>query len=335
MKDFTKHISQIKNKEFHPIYFLYGDETFFIDEITIALQQNVLREEEKAFNEHIFYANDIDAEDIVLQARQYPMMAERQLIIIKEAQAYDKQLNVFEAYFKNPVPTTILVFNYKYKKPDARTAYAKAVKANGLLLESSKLYENQIPEWIHNLLKQKKIKAQPNVVQLLAESIGDDLSRISNEVKKIATVLQPGEELTPELVEKHIGISKDYNIFELTKAIGTKNRKKAYLIAHHFTQNPKDHNFVFYLGLIFSFFHKLMLYHASPDKSRANLAKLLGISPFFVKEYEIAAQNYPLKKVTAIISLLRDTDMKSKGLGVGANVTEKDLYNELLFKILH
>lgn len=335
MKDFTKYISQIKNKEFAPIYFLYGDETFFIDEITAALQENVLTEEEKAFNQHIFYANEIDAEDVILQARQYPMMAERQLIIVKEAQAYDKQLNAFEAYFKNPVPSTILVINYKYKKPDGRTAYAKAVKANGLLLESNKLYENQIPEWIYNLLKQRKLKAQPNVIQLLAESIGDDLSRISNEVKKLAMVLNPGEELTPELVEKHIGISKDYNIFELTKAIGVKNKKKAYLIAHHFTQNPKDHNFVFYLGLIFSFFHKLMLYHALPDKSRTSVAKILGVSPFFVKEYEIAAQNYPLKKVTAIISLLRDTDMKSKGLGVGSNTTEKDLYNELLFKILH
>lgn len=335
MKNFTQHISDIKKRNFSPIYFLYGEEPFFIDEITNALQKYVLSEDEKAFNEHIYYANEIDPNDIVLQAKQYPMMAEYQLVIIKEAQYYSKKLEVFTEYFKSPLSSTILVFNYKYNKPDKRTAHIKALNNTGLLLESSKLYDNQIPEWIAKLLQSKKLNAQPNVIQLLSESIGDDLSRISNEVNKLSAILKQGDEVTSDIVEKHIGISKDYNIFEFTKAIGAKNIEKAYRIAHYFSQNPKDHSIIFYLGMIFSYFNKIMLYHATPDKSPQAISKTLGISPFFVKEYSNAASKYPLKKVTAIIAEIRATDLKAKGLGVGPNITEKDLYNELLFKILN
>ena len=333
MKEFESIRKDIQNKKFQPIYFLYGDEPYFIDELTLALQKYVLTEDEKAFNEHIFYGNDIEMQDVLLQARQFPMMSDYQLVIVKEAQHLNKQLEQLYSYVNQPLSSTILVFNYKYAKPDGRLTAIKKIKKNHVLAESAKLRDYQIPKYISALIKSQKLEIDPKAQALLTENIGEDLSRIHNEVDKLAVVLKGNKLITPEIVEKHIGISKDYNNFELTSAIATGNFKKCFEINKYFGQNPKDNSIFATLAVLFNYFSKLLIYHTLQDKSKANAASVLKVHPFFVQEYLSGAQRYPLKKVTQIISHLRETDIKAKGVGASGNVTEEQLMRELLYKI--
>lgn len=333
MKEFESIRKDIQNKKFQPIYFLFGDEPYFIDELTKELQKNVLTEDEKAFNEHIFYGNEIQMADIVLQARQFPMMSEYQLIVIKEAQNLKKQLDALSSYVAEPLTSTILVFNYKYGKPDGRNATVKALKKKAVFAESKKLYDNQIPDYIEKVASSKNFKLDPKAKFLLAESIGEDLSRIHNEIDKLKIILKDETLITPELVEKHIGFSKDFNNFELTKALSQGEIKRCFDIIHYFGQNPKDNSIFATLTVLFNFFTKVMLYHTLKSKDNANVASVLKINPFFVKEYQDASRLYPLKKVTKIISYLREADIKAKGVGASGNVSQEDLMRELLYKI--
>ena len=333
MKEFESIRKDIQNRKFKPIYFLYGDETFFIDQLTADLQQYVLTDEEKTFNEHIFYGNDITIEDIVLQARQFPMMSEFQLIIVKEAQHLSKQLEKLENYVLNPAYSTVLVFNYKYAKPDGRTKTISRIKKDFVLAESAKIYENQIAVYIRNLVKNKGLQIDPKAEIMLSDNIGNNLSRIHNEIDKLSVVLKDKKKITPEIIERHIGISKDYNNFELMNAIAYGDFKKAFEIVKYFGQDPKNNSIYFTLAVMYNFFSKMLIVHTVQDKSSSNLASKLKISPYFVKEYTAAAQRYPLKKVTAIIGYLREADVKSKGIGSTGNVTEEQLMRELLYKI--
>ncbi|MXV38033.1 DNA polymerase III subunit delta [Flavobacteriaceae bacterium Ap0902] len=333
MKNFESIRKDIQNKKFVPIYFFYGDEPYFMDALADAFQANVLTEEEKAFNEHVFYGSDTDMNTIVMQARQYPMMAEKQLIIVKEAQHLKSQLNDLESYVAEPLDSTVLVFIYKHGKPDGRSAVIKSIKKNFIYEESKRLYENQIPDYIETLAKKQGLTLVENTKFLLAESIGDDLSRIHNELVKLKVTLNGNNKVTPELVEKHIGISKDYNNFELTTALANGNMKRAFEIVHYFGENPKDNSIFGTIAVLFNFFSKVLLYQSLSDKSRGNVASKLKINPFFVQEYATAAKIYPIKKVTKIISYLRETDMKAKGVGATGNVSEEELMRELLYKI--
>ncbi|MBW2937684.1 DNA polymerase III subunit delta [Aureisphaera sp. CAU 1614] len=325
-------IGDIKQGTIAPIYFLMGEEPYYIDGISDYIEDNLLSEEEKGFNQMVLYGRDVTIEDIVSNAKRYPMMAERQVVIVKEAQELSRTIENLVSYVENPQPTTVLVICYKYKKLDARKKLAKTIKKSGVLFESNKLYENQVPDWIRRVLAGKGYTITPKASQMLTEFLGNDLSKVNNELEKLQLIIKPGEQITPQIVEENIGISKDFNNFELQSAIATKDIKKAFGIVQYFGQNPKNHPIVMTVALLYSFFSKLLKYHSISDKSTA--PKALGVNPYFIKEYQEAAYNYPMKKVSAIVSAIREIDMKSKGVGA-ANLSQGDLLKELLVKIFN
>lgn len=327
-----KIITEIKNGSISPIYFLMGEEAYYIDGITQFIENNLLSEEEKGFNQIVLYGRDVSIEDIIGHAKRYPMMAERQVVIVKEAQDLSRTIENLLSYAENPQPSTVLVICYKYKKLDARKKLSKVLKQNAVLFESKKLYENQVPDWIRRVMSGKGYTITPKAAQMLTEFLGNDLGKVNNELEKLQLIIKPGEEITPQIVEENIGISKDFNNFELQNAIGVKDVKKAFGIVQYFAQNPKNHPLVMTVALLYNFFSKLLKYHALTDKSLA--PKALGVNPYFIKDYQVAARNYPMKKVSSIVSSIREVDMKSKGVGA-ANLPQGDLLKELLVKIFN
>ena len=324
-------INDIKKGNLAPIYFLMGEEAYYIDGISKYIEQTVLSEEEKGFNQMVLYGRDVTIDEVVSNAKRYPMMAERQVVIVKEAQDLSRTIENLVSYAKNPQPTTVLVFCYKYKKLDARKKLAKVLKKhNAVIFESKKLYENQVPEWIMRVLSGKGYSITPKAAQMLTEFLGNDLGKVNNELEKLQLIVKPEQQITPEIVEQNIGISKDFNNFELQNAIGAKDVKKAFAIVQYFAQNTKNHPIVMTVALLYSFFSKLLKYHAITNKAEA--PKMLGVSPYFIKDYQTAARNYSMKEVSGIIASIREVDMKSKGVGA-ANMTPADLFKELLTSI--
>jgi DNA polymerase-3 subunit delta len=333
MNEIRDIVSEIKKGNIKPIYFLMGDEPYYIDKISDFIEETILDEAEKGFNQQIMYGRDASIEDIVSSAKRYPMMAERQVIIVKEAQDLSRNIEKLVAYAQNPQPTTVLVLNYKYKKLDKRKKLHKTIAKTGLIYESKKLYENQVSDWIRRVLSGKKYKIEPKAAQMLVEFLGTDLSKISNELDKLMIVLPKESIINDKHIEDNIGISKDYNNFELRKAIGEKNVLKANRIINYFSENPKNNPTVMTISLLNSFFTQLLMFHGLKDKSKNSVAKSLGVSPYFVDEYFLAGRNYPMRKVAQVIAFLRDADVKSKG--VGASLSQKDLLKELIFRVLH
>ncbi|MFD0862393.1 DNA polymerase III subunit delta [Sungkyunkwania multivorans] len=333
MEEVKKIVSEIANGNVKPIYFLMGEEPYYIDRIADYIEANVLGEEEKGFNQMVLYGRDVSVEDIIANAKRYPMMAERQVVIVKEAQELVRTIEKLESYAENPQPTTILVICYKYKTLDKRKKLYKTIGKNGVLFESKKLYENQVPDWIRRVLSGRRYKITPKASQMLVEFLGTDLGKINNELEKLQLIIPEGSEITPEMIEENIGISKDYNNFELRKAIGEKNMLKATRIINYFAQNPKDNPLVVTVALLYNFFSQLLKYHGLSDKNPRHAAYTLRVSPFFIGEYSTAARNYPMKKVSQIITYLRDVDIKSKGVGA-SNLPQGDLLKELLVKIM-
>jgi len=325
-------VKSIKQGNIKPIYFLMGEEAYYIDAISDFIEKTLLSEEEKAFNQMVLYGRDVSIEDIVSNAKRYPMMAERQVVIVKEAQDLSRTIENLVSYVENPQPTTVLVICYKYKSLDKRKKLSKSIAKNGVVFESKKLYENQVPDWIRRVLAGRGYTITPKAAQMLVEFLGNDLGKVNNELEKLQLILKPGEQITPHIIEENIGISKDFNNFELQNAIGARDLKKAFAIVQYFGQNTKNHPLVMTVALLYSFFSKLLKYHALSNKSEASRA--LGVSPYFIKEYELAARNYPMKKVSSIISSIREIDMKSKGVGA-ANLSQGDLLKELLVKIFN
>ncbi|GGD31039.1 DNA polymerase III subunit delta [Flavobacterium orientale] len=327
-------INDIKQKKFKPVYFLMGEEPYYIDKISEFIESSILSEEERGFNQMVLYGRDVSVQDIISNAKRYPMMADYQVIMVKEAQDLSRTIDDLLSYVENPQPTTILVFAYKYKTLDKRKSLAKSLQKNGLLFESKKLYDNQVGSWIVRILKGKGYAIEPKASEMLVEFLGTDLNKINNELEKLQIILPVGTTITANHIEENIGFSKDFNVFELRKAIGSKAIFQAYKIADHFAQNKKEYPMVLTTGQVFAFFVKLLQYHGLNDKSATNVAKVLAVSPFFVQEYITAAKNYPMKKVSNIVSSLRDIDSKSKG--VGANqMHEADLLKEMLIKIFN
>ena len=326
-------VLDIKNGNLKPIYFLMGEEPYYIDKISDFIEDNVLSEEERGFNQVVLYGRDVSIEDIVSNAKRYPMMAEYQVVIVKEAQDLSRTIEKLVSYVQHPQPTTILVINYKYKTIDKRKTLYKALNKFGVIYESNKLYENQVADWIRRVLSNKKYTITPKAAQMLVEFLGTDLGKINNELEKLQIVLPEGSQITPEAIEENIGISKDFNNFELRKAIGQKDVIKAYQIVKYFSENPKDNPIVVTISLLFSFFSQLLHFHGLHDKSPRSVSSALKINPYFVNEYITAARNYPMKKASAIVATLREFDVKSKGVGSNA-VSQGDLLKELLVKIL-
>jgi len=324
----------IKAGQLKPIYFLMGEEPYYIDKLTDFIAQNVLEEQERDFNQSILYGRDVTIEDVISTAKRFPMMADRQVVIVKEAQELSRTIDKLEAYAENPQPTTVLVFAYKYKTLDKRKKITKLLDKVGVVYESKKLYENQVGEWIKRVLAGQGYSIEPKAAAILVEFLGTDLSKINNELEKLKIILPKGHTFTPNDIEENIGFSKDFNNFELRKAIGEKNQVKAYQIIDYFAQNPKDNPLVVTTGLVFGFFSQLLQYHGLKDKSQMNAAKFLKINPFFVKDYEVAFRNYPMKKVSTIVAALRTIDVKSKGVGA-ASTSQHDLLKELLITIFN
>lgn len=327
-------VTDIKNKKLKPIYFLMGEEPYYIDRISEFIEDNVLSDDEKGFNQMVLYGRDVTIEDIVGNAKRYPMMAEYQVVIVKEAQELSRNIEKLVDYANHPQPSTILVINYKYKTIDKRKSLYKAIQKIGVVFESKKLYENQVADWIKRTLTSQNYTIVPKAAQMLVEFLGNDLSKISNELDKLKIILPEGTQITPEHIEVNIGISKDYNNFELRKAIGQRNVFKAHQIINYFSENPKDNPMVVTVSLLFSFFSQLLHLHGLHDKTPRNVASALKINPYFVNEYIEAAHNYPMKKVSAIVSTLREFDVKSKGVGANA-LPQSDLLKEMLVKILN
>jgi DNA polymerase III subunit delta len=327
-------ISDLRKRIFKPVYFLAGEEPYYIDLIISYIEDKILPDDEKAFNQMIFYGDDTNIAAIIDTACRFPMMSSHQVVIVKEAQTL-KNIEDLILYLEKPLSSTLLVFSYKYKAVDKRTKLYKALDSHGSYFESPKLKDYQVPSWIERYLMTKGIKTDPNASAMLTEYLGADLHKIVNELDKLIITLPDGKPtITTTLIEKNIGISKDYNTFELQKAIGEKNILKANMIVHHFANNPKDNPINLSISSIFGFFIKLLTYHYLSDKSKNNVAAILKINPFFVREFEVSAAKYNVSKTFKIISLLRTFDMKSKGYG-DAGTEPGDLLKELVYRILH
>jgi len=333
MDEVKRLVNDIKNGNIKPIYLLTGEEAYYIDKLAEFIENNVLTEEERGFNQMVLYGKEVSVEDIVSSAKRFPMMAERQVLIVKEAQHLSRSIDKLTAYAENPQPTTVLVLCYKYNKFDKRKKVYKAIKKNGICFESKKLYENQVSDWIRKNLQSNGYQISHKAAILLTEFLGTDLSKINNELDKLRLVLSKEKEITPSDIEENIGISKDFNNFELKKAIGERNITKVTHILNYFSQNPKNNPFVLTIGQLHTFFSQLLKYHGMSDHNPKNVASTLGINPYFVNEYAIAAKNYPMKKVSQVISQLRELDLKGKGVGAG-NISQADLLKELLVKVM-
>lgn len=327
-------LKDLKNKVYHPIYFLSGEEPFYIDLISNFIEKNVLDEAEKEFNQQIIYGKDTDISTVIGAAKRYPMMANHNLVIVKEAQHLVKQIDQLDSYLDNPTKSTILVFCYKYKTLDGRKGITKKLSKKSVFFESKPIYENQVPEWINSYLKEKNYTINPKASFLITEFLGTDLSKVANELEKLTINIPEGTEITAEMVEKNIGISKDFNMFELNKAIGSKDILKANKIINHFAKNEKEHPIQATIAVLYMFFTAILKYHYTKDKSPRNIASALKINPFFVKEYQLAAQNYNIKKAVKVIEYIRDYDLKSKGVN-NVSSSSGELTKELVFKILH
>jgi DNA polymerase-3 subunit delta len=332
MDEVLKIINDLKAGNIKPIYFLMGEEPYYIDKLTEYIENTILSEEEKGFNQTIIYGRDTTIEEVISNAKRYPMMAERQVVVVREAQELSRTIDKLESYAENPQPTTVLVFAYKYKTLDKRKKLVKLIAKHGVLLESKKLYDNQVGAWINKLLQGRGYSIEPKANAMLVEFLGNDLSRISNELDKLKIILPKGHTISPKDIEYNIGFSKDFNVFELQNAIGSKNQLKAYQIVQYFAENPKDNPMVVTVSLVFSFFVKILKYHGLKDKNPKTVAPILGVSPFFLKDYDVALRNYPMKKVSSIIASLRNIDVKSKGVGANA-LPSHDLLKEMLVSI--
>lgn len=324
----------IKAGNIKPIYFFMGEEPYYIDKLTDFIQENVLQEHERDFNQTIIYGRDTTIEEVVSNAKRYPMMADRQVVIVREAQELSRYIDKLESYVENPQPTTVLVFAYKYKTLDKRKKVTKLLEKFGVVFESKKLYDNQVGDWIKRVLSGQGYAIEPKASSILVEFLGTDLSKISNELDKLKIILPKGYTITAKDIEENIGFSKDFNNFELRSALGEKNQLKSYQIVDYFAQNPKDNPMVVTTAMVFSYFSQLLQYHGLKDKSKFNVAKELKINPFFVKDYELASRNYPMRKVSGIIGTLRDIDVKSKGVGA-ASMSHHDLLKEMLIQIFN
>ena len=333
MKTYEQILSEIHKKQFAPVYFLTGDEPYFIDMIADTIENEALDEADRAFNQIVVYGRDVDVETIANHARSFPMMGERMVVIVKEAQDV-KNLENFEPYLDTLPETTLLVFVYKYKKLDKRKTFAKKLDKKGVYFESKKLYDNNIPGWIQGYLKDKGYSIQPKATQMLADYLGTDLHKIANELQKLIISLPKNKSIDDADVERNIGISKDFNVFELQNAIGNRDILKANRIVNYFGDNTKENPLLVTAINLYSYYTKIMKLHCTQDKSQGNLASVLGVSPFFVKDYLAAARNIPPQMCIRNISILREFDMKSKGYDSG-DTSEKDLYREMIFKLMH
>jgi DNA polymerase-3 subunit delta len=334
MASFNEIISDLKKQKFSSIYFLEGEEPYFIDQISDYITDHALTEEEKGFNQTILYGKDSSVDTILTAAKRYPMMAKRQVVAIREAQNI-KDIDELASYVEKPLISTILVISYKYKTIDKRKRLYKALQKNGIHFESKAIYDNKIPEWIISYLKAKNLGIMPVAAQMIADHVGNNLQRIVNELDKIIFSMVPGTSITLDEVEKNIGISKEYNVFELQNALSGRDILKANRIINYMIDNEKSTPMVLTISNLASYFKKILLFHTIPNKNDERaIASKIGVSPFFVKDFQLAAKTFTLHKAISAITLLREADLRSKG-GRGGSAQSGEIQRELIYKLLH
>jgi len=326
-------IANLKAKKYATTYFLAGEETFYIDLICDYIEKNVLSEGEKAFNQTVLYGRDVEVTSLLASAKQFPMMAENTVIIVKEAQDV-KKIDLLKSYVDQPLESTLLVLCYRGKKLDKRKALYKSVQKKGVYFESNRLYENKIPEWIKGYLRTKDYSIGNKSAAMLTDFLGNDLSKIAGELDKLCILTAKKSEITEQLIEDNIGISKDFNNFELQNAIMNKDVFKANQIIKYFEANPRNNPIVVTLSVLYNLFSKVLIYHSLKDKNPQTVARSLGVNPYFVKDYQKAAQCYNLKKSVQALDALREADMKSKGYN-NPSTPHSELMKELVFKLCH
>ena len=326
-------LKEIRNKKFEKIYFLHGEEPYFIDVLTKAIQDNALEESERDFNQSILYGKDAEILSLISELKSYPMMAERRLVILKEAQ-YFKAIEQLESYLENPANSTIFVICYKYKTFDARKKTLKNALKNGVVFKSEKVKEYQLAEWIQQYIKTTGYELTSKACMLLIESLGNDLGRIVKELEKLAVLIEKGTIINENHIEENIGISKDYNVFGLTNAVANKDNLKALKIVDYFEHNPKAADLVFVISNLFKFFSQIMRIHFLPNKSREAVAQALGVHPFVAGELTNAKNKYDPRKIAANIALIHEYDLKSKGVG-NTSATQGELMRELVYQLIH
>ncbi len=326
-------LKEIRNKKFEKIYFLHGEEPYFIDVLTKAIQDNALEESERDFNQSILYGKDAEVLSLISELKSYPMMAERRLVILKEAQ-YFKAIEQLESYLENPANSTIFVICYKYKTFDARKKTLKNALKNGVVFKSEKVKEYQLAEWIQQYIKTTGYELTSKACMLLIESLGNDLGRIVKELEKLAVLIEKGTIINENHIEENIGISKDYNVFELTNAVANKDNLKALKIVDYFDHNPKAADLVFVISNLFKFFSQIMRIHFLPNKSREAVARALGVHPFVAGELTNAKNKYDPRKIAANIALIHEYDLKSKGVG-NTSATQGELMREMVYQLIH
>ena len=309
-----------------------GEEEFYIDNITNLFIEDVLTDEEKQFNLNILYGKETSVDQIISICKKYPLMSKYQIVLVKEAQDLSRTFDRLVDYFKKPLKSTILIINYKHKSIDKRKASFKELKKNAKVFESKKLYDNQVQNWINDTVNSAGFSINRKSVSLINEHLGNSLSKISNEINKLLEIKKKDKVIESDDIERYIGISKEFNNFELRKALGEKNYYKAFQITQYFSENPNSNPIVVTISIIFDFFNKLLLFHCNTELNDTKIASLLGINPFFINEYKIASTKYNLRQVVSIISILRDYDMFSKGVGV--KKAEPSLLKDLVVKII-
>ncbi|MCO6482050.1 MAG: DNA polymerase III subunit delta [Flavobacteriales bacterium] len=335
--DFRKLRKEFSSGTFKQVYFLHGEEPFFIDRVAAEIEQHALQEHERDFNLTILYGKDTEPSALVDTCLRYPMMAERQVVVLREAQAWVQRGNAdpfdkLDPYFKNPTPSTVLVICYKHKKADGRKAWLKDLAKRQVVFTSDKLKEEKLPGWVQQYVTHHKRRIGPVESKLLADHLGSDLGKLINEVEKLCLVCEPGGSITSDLIQRYVGISKEFNIFELQNAMGNRDHYKAQRIAQ-FLGSDRNSPLVLTIGLLSSYFAKLGVVHANPGKSQADLAAALKVPPYFVRDYAGAARNYPPAKLKAVQHLLREADLRSKGVG-NSSADDGDLLRELVARVV-
>lgn len=328
-------LRELRSKQYRPIYYLMGEEAYYIDLISDYIMDNVLTDTEKEFNLSVVYGADVDIATVINAAKRYPMMSEHQVVIVKEAQSI-RNIDELSYYLQKPLRSTILVMCHKHGVLDRRKKLAAEIEKVGILFESKKLKEAQLPAFITSYMKRKGVDLEPKATSMLADFVGTDLSRLTGELEKLIITLPKGQtRVTPEQIERNIGISKDYNNFELRSALVERNVLKANQIINNFEKNPKTNPLQMTLSLLFGFYSNLMLAYYAPEKSEQGIASFLGLkSPWQAREYQTAMKRYSGVKTMQIIGEIRYTDAKSKGIG-NSSLTDSELLRELVFKILH
>jgi len=327
-----KIISDWKKKTFKPVYWFEGDEEYYIDKAIDYAEHQILSESEASFNLSIFYGKDANWADVINACRRYPMFAERQVVLLKEAQQM-RDVEKLESYIDNPLNSTVFVVSYKEKKLDARKKFAKTVKEKGVLLSTKKMYDKEVPEWTQNLIHSKGLTITQKGLALLVEHIGNDLIRIENEIDKLSLNLGKRNNITEDDIEKYIGVSKDYNVFELQSALASKDLARSIRIIQYFEANPKAGPIQLVLPSLYSFFSKVFMVFGAGTKDEKTIATSIGVNPYFVKDYIKAAKLYTYPGIEKVLLLLHNYNLKSVGIG-SVNTEDALLMKEMVVKMM-